>query len=409
MKIALINSTFAPDVIGGAELSVQYLAEGLVEAGHDVVVVAMGRESRIECHGRVRIYRVKLKNLYWPYDGRRAMPLRVAWNALDIANPFMAREIGAILVREKPDIVHTNNLQGISPLVWKASYELRIPVVHTIRDLYLLCPKSAMFRKGRNCDRQCFSCSLFSRAKRGLSRYVDRVVGISKYILDKHCTLGWFPNASQAVIHNSYPLPLEPTANHRGDKVRFGYLGRLDQRKGVELLLSAFRRSRLTDRSTLLLGGTGERSYVELLQSKAAGLPVTFAGRIAPQDLFSQIDVLVVPSIIHEALGRVIIEAYAYECPVIGSLRGGIPEIVENGKTGFLFDPDSSDALAILLERFASDPELARDMGRAGRIQFDKFQPHIIADQYEDVYSSIVHQGLPQMRTGNSTQIARRT
>ncbi len=391
MKILLINSLYPPDVIGGAELSVQYLAESLVESGHDVDVITVGRTNSVEERRGVRVHRIKLKNLYWPNEKRHATPLRIIWNLLDIANPFMASAIKKILEDRKPDVLHTNNLQGISPLVWKLASDMGIPVVHTIRDLYLLCARSSMFRHGANCNRQCFSCRLFSEPKREFSRYVNCVVGISQFILDRHSDLGWFPNASQNVIYNSFPAPAELPAPASNGAVRFGFLGRVDSRKGTELLLSAFENPEIASQATLLVAGTGDPDYVTSLIRKYETAPVTFAGRMTQEDFFGRIDVLVVPSIIHEALGRVILEAYAYGRPVIASNRGGIPEIVIPGKTGFLFDPAQPDELSACLRKFSTDRELAGQIAPACRSHFVQFRSEVIVPKYLTLYQSVVN------------------
>ena len=72
MRILIVNTLYYPDKIGGAEVSVQLLAETLVEQGHDVSVVciARGRVPRKESVNGVHVYRIRLFNVYWPFDGR---------------------------------------------------------------------------------------------------------------------------------------------------------------------------------------------------------------------------------------------------------------------------------------------------------------------------------------------------
>jgi len=76
------------------------------------------------------------------------------------------------------------------------------------------------------------------------------------------------------------------------------------------------------------------------LRKRAEGLPVEFLGYVKPEELFRLIHCLVVSSRWHEPFGRVIIETFACAIPVIASNRGGIPEIVDEGQTGWLYDPD---------------------------------------------------------------------
>jgi glycosyltransferase involved in cell wall biosynthesis len=336
---------------------------------------------------------VKLHNLYWPYGQRHSAPLRLAWNLLDINNPWMGREVERRLRALRPDIVHTNNLQALSGAVWVTAKRMDIPIVHTLRDLYLLCPRSTMFRHERNCEKLCRSCSLFANAKRPSSFLVDHVVGISRFILDKHLKFGWFPQASSSVIFNSYAPPREIKNHVRSERITFGFIGRVDRRKGIEWLLSSFADPRVATSATLIVAGDGEPEYVELLKSRVKHLEIKFVGRLTPEEFFAQIDVAVVPSIIDEALGRVILEAYAYGKPVIASNRGGIPEIVSNGRTGFLVDPDAPDQLTERLAGFIREPDLFAKLEPACQARFADFTPERIADQYLSVYKSVLDGG----------------
>lgn len=255
-----------------------------------------------------------------------------------------------------------------------------------------------MYRQGHNCERQCASCRLFSTPKRIWSRHVDAVVGISRFILDRHIDRNWFPRAKSTVIFNSFVPPDVVPDPSAGGAIRFGFLGRLDHRKGIEVLLNAFCQPGISDCSTLLVAGAGEPGYVGSLRERATGLPVTFAGRMSQDEFFSRIDVLVVPSTIHEALGRVILEAYAYGRLVIASRRGGIPEIVDENHTGFLFDPDQPDELETLLKKVIENRSLIWNMSGACISKFSEFRPEQVLSQYLNVYGQAV--GLPM--SGNA-------
>ncbi|MCM2271736.1 MAG: glycosyltransferase family 4 protein [candidate division Zixibacteria bacterium] len=389
MKVALINSTYFPHVIGGAELSVQYLAESLVTDGHKIAVIcAAEQEGRAEING-VTVYYIKLRNLYWPYGRRHSMPLRLAWNVLDINNRRMAREVEFCLKDARSELVHTNNLQALSVAVWDSAKRLGLPIVHTIRDLYLLCPRSAMFRNGLNCERPCFSCGLFSQFRRPFGHQVDHVIGISRFVLNRHRQFGWFPDSGQSIIHNSFkPIPI--VRRQRGRRLVFGFLGRLDFRKGIEWLLDGFSDPRISSSADLLVAGEGEPQYVSTLKSRSKELPVDFAGRLRQEQFFAKIDVLVVPSIIDEALGRSILEGYAYGTPVIASSRGGIPEIVESGRTGYLVDPAQPEQLVQRMLQFIKEPELIDKLSRACSDKFVEFTPQHIAEQYCEIYEPLL-------------------
>lgn len=170
MKVLLVNALYEPYGAGGAERSVQYLAEQLADLGHSVAVVTLSPDGdRTEYINGVRVHYVRLRNLFWWWDGRtRGDWQRYLWNVVDVVNLPLARKVGAILDREQPDVVHTNNLPGLSLLVWREVAARGLPLVHSVRDYFLLCATYTMYRDG-DCVTPCVQCRPFAAASRGLS------------------------------------------------------------------------------------------------------------------------------------------------------------------------------------------------------------------------------------------------
>ncbi|TDA70346.1 MAG: glycosyltransferase [Clostridia bacterium] len=396
VKVLLINTLYYPSILGGAERSVQFLAEALAGAGNDSVVVSTRPEPGIHMDwvNGVKVYYLGLRNVYWPFQGR-ANPggLKPLWHAIDTFNLFMAHPLINILEDERPDVVHTNNLAGFSVAVWPLVRRYHLPLVHTIRDYYLLCPRSSMFNHGNNCERRCAACRVYAMPRRYLSSQVEAVVGISSFLLGRHLEAGYFPNALvRRVIVNAYEAP--KTAGERAlvkgaRPLRLGYLGRLHPAKGVELLLSAVNEFK-DGHVEVWLGGTGNIEYENHLRSRFSSSSIRYLGFVKPEDLLRQVDVLVVPSLWHEPLGRTVFEAYAYGVPVIAARRGGIPEIVEEGKTGFIFDPDRPEYLSRVIELFLENPRLTEQMKPTCLAKARDFEPGKILEQYLDLYNSVV-------------------
>ena len=399
MKILLINSLYYPNQVGGAERSVQFLAEALVEAGHRTTVLSTSPASKLregEVNG-VRVYYVPLKNLYWPFRSEIsdiAKVVKPIWHACDAYNPWMTRAVRNVLNAEKPDLVHTHNLAGFSTAVWKEIKEQNLPLIHTLRDYYLLCPKTTMFRGERNCDYQCFDCKGFSVPKSFHIGCVDGVVGISRFILERHLSFGYFAKTPiKDVIPNAYDLNPCRTQQKKYDrarsKLRIGFLGRLVPSKGIEHLLEVCERWS-ADNLELLVGGEGETDYVSYLQNRYVLPNCTYLGRVKPEQFFSQVDILVVPSLWREPMGRVVIEAYGYGVPVIASSRGGIPEIIDEGETGFLFKPEQPKSLERAVKRFFEDPKLLTKMRPHLLAKANTFLPKTIASRHVDLYRSVL-------------------
>ncbi len=389
MKALILNTLYSPNIFGGAEKSTQLLAEGLQELGVEPVVVSTAPSRALGKVNGIKIYYLPLKNVYWPFDDRKRHTLvRGLWHLIDIYNPLMVKAVGAIIDEEHPDLVHTNNVSGFSVGIWKAVKSRGLPLIHTLRDYYLFCPRSAMFHNGQNCLMQCWNCRWFSYPKLRLSSLVDYVVGVSSFILRRHCESGYFPAAGRKTIHNpSLPQKqfYKPQAN--GD-VRFGYIGKLHQSKGAEDILIEFRK---LDRgkASLRLAGTGDLSYVSFLREHYAASNIAFLGFVPPDELYKQIDVLIVPSRWQEPLPRVVLEAYSRGTPVIATNRGGIPEIVEEGRTGFLYEPDKPRELAYQMQKFLKEPGLSKAMAQNCWEKAGELTQTTISRQYLDLYKSI--------------------
>ncbi len=383
MKIALVNDKYIHHEGGGAQESVRILAESLAARGHQVSVWTTtyrpDQRTTSELHSQVRVTFLPVANVYWPH-GPRPESLKPLWHAIDSHNPIMARRVGQLLDEEKPDILHTNILAGFSPAIWAEAAHRNIPVVHTVRDYYLMCPKGTRFKNGAKCDSPCPSCHIYSLPKKRATRHLDAVVSISRHLSNDH------PVSSpiQEVIHNSYRAEGKLPLRNYENGLKIGYLGRLCETKGIELLIDAVRQ---TDSAHLYIAGKGGTGYLEKLRQRAPSR-TTFLGSVSPQSLFEKIDVLAVPSLWHEPFGRVAIEAMAWGIPVIASQRGGLPEIIRPGKNGWLFEPNEKDGLPQLLRTIT--PEACRSMSEACLDRARAFLPEVIADQYERLYERVL-------------------
>jgi glycosyltransferase involved in cell wall biosynthesis len=383
MKIALVNDKYIHHEGGGAQESVRILAESLAARGHQVSVWAttyranQGRTT--EVHANVQVTFLPVANVYWPH-GKRPALLKPLWHAIDAYNPVMARRVGQLLDEERPDILHTNILAGFSTAIWAEASRRNIPVVHTLRDYYLTCPKGARFKDGAECGTSCASCWHYSLPKKHATKHVDALVAISRHLLRSHAIAA----PIREIIHNSYKA--EGTLPLRSDEggLKIGFLGRLFETKGLELLIDAVRH---TDSAHLYLAGKGSADYEDGLRQRATSR-ATFLGTVAPRSLFEKIDVLVVPSLWHEPFGRVAIEAMAWGIPVIASKRGGLPEIVQHGMNGWLFEPDEKDTLTQILRTL--NPKNCRYKRDACLERSRAFLPEVITAQYERLYDRVL-------------------
>lgn len=372
MKILSLHIYADASIGGGAEQTRETLLAALKARGHDIFGVGTAAGGGIKCaeSGGIRRWSVGLANVYWPLkDKMQPGWKKKLWHVLDVYNPVMRRRLGRILDIEKPDLVMLHNVTGWSVAAISAIAKRKIPMVQVLHDHYNLCVNSMMFRNGRNCTGQCADCRVMRLPHRVLTNQVDAVIGISQYILDRHILNGAFTKAKvKRVIHNARSADLLGlrTMQERparamtplGDlNIRFGFIGTLVPSKGIEELIVAF--ARLNDpRAELWVAGAGKPEYETLLKRVAEDARITFMGQMKPAAFFTAIDLLVVPSLWQEPLGMVVAESFVFGVPVIGSARGGIPEMITDGQTGFIFEPDAPGALTEALRRCADVPEM---------------------------------------------------
>lgn len=165
-----------------------------------------------------------------------------------------------------------------------------------------------------------------------------------------------------------------PALGGRGarSEVVIGAVARLSKEKGLHYLLEAFAvvASRRAEARLVLAGEGPERRRLERLAARMGlGERVQFLGQV-PHEQVPQVlqglDIFAMPST-YEGFGVAALEAEAMEVPVVASRIHGIPDVVVDGETGLLVPPRDRQALAAALERLASDADLRRRLGRAGR------------------------------------------
>ncbi|GAB3687922.1 glycosyltransferase family 4 protein [Salinarchaeum chitinilyticum] len=180
---------------------------------------------------------------------------------------------------------------------------------------------------------------------------------------------------------SDHPTWLQNAVDDAGDSFVLGYVGGLHEYKGVRDIPLAIEQSE-ADIQLLVAGGGPERERL----ADELGDQGTFLGSV-PYDampaVYDVMDALVLPSYT-EGLPRVVLEAQAMEVPVIASRVGGVPEVVDDGETGMLYEPGNVAELGNALEELASNPDRCRSIGRTGRGSVvDQWSWEQLYDRYE--------------------------
>jgi glycosyltransferase involved in cell wall biosynthesis len=361
VNIVFLAAMYAPYVGGGAERVLRTQAEGLARRGHRVHVLTLGEPGSGVVHDEVdgvRMVRVAIRNFYHPGSAAPPSLARVAWHVRDAANPGMVRDAREQLAALRPDVVVCHNVFGWSAMVWRAVRALGVPLVQVLHDQYLRCVRSTLFDRHR-CATPCLSCRIMRLPHRRWSRLPDAVVGASRFVLDAHVEAGYFRDVPvRTWIHNASHLDTrgQPARPRSGVDVVFGFIGTLAPNKGIEPLLATFR-SQAASHWRLLVAGTGEVGFVERLRADHADGRIAFLGRQEAADFYLGLDATVVPSLWDDTLPSVVFESLIHGRPVIGSRRGGIPEMIDEGRSGLLYATEEPGALGRALASFAADLE----------------------------------------------------
>lgn len=375
--------------MGGAEISVQLLAEGLVKSGHKVFVITTGAINSLQKLNGVIIIRVKQHNIYSSFfDKTRSPLLKTVWHILDSHNFFFFRKLSRLLKKIKPDIVHTNNIQGFSPIVWKAVKKANIPLVHTLRDYYLLCHKTLLFKNGSCCESLCADCRITNSIKKSQMLLPDCYVGISDFILEKHGEFNSI-HGRKKVVYNAVAGKKSTSNLVESEKITFGYIGRIAADKGVEFLVKELAAVKKEYRSKfkVLFAGKGDSFYINYLAELLEGIDHEFLGVVKPDEFYSRINVAVVPSLWYEPFGRIVIESLAAEVPVCAAQIGGLKEL-HNDDCMWAFKPEAGQLFPLLQQIIEKPEQIHRKKLRAASYA-SRFSEELYLKKYLEIYNEI--------------------
>jgi len=404
VRILQLTDFYHP-VIGGLERHVSTLSAELNRLGHSstVVTLASGGLPDEETIDGVRVIRI------------RSWTQRLTGLYADSAHPFhpTAPDPGAVaalrrvLERERPDVVHSHSWLQYSffPL-----YHPRQGPAHvvTLHDYGLGCARKTLVRQDRTgpCDGprldRCLACAPAQygavkgaaiagglRASRFLHRRADRYIAISTAVAEGSARALPARGSGITVIPTMLPNGLSAVADATarpgflpGEDGYIMFVGALGPHKGVDVLLEARRRMR--HRVPLVLVGTPRRDTPPI------GDPGVIVARNVPNAevmaAWKGCSVAVVPSIWHEPMGQVAVEAMLVGRPVVASDVGGLRDVVEHGITGLRVPPGDPGALAAAIDGLLDDPGLRQRMGEAGRDRARRFEAAQVAPQVLAVF-----------------------
>ena len=339
---------------GGAETVCFNTGNLLQQHGHDVIYFTLKWKEN----------NPSLQEKYFPESKEtRKGPLKQIKNVINYFYHFeAAKKIETLIIKEKPDLAHIHLMWGqITSSILPILKKYNIPIIYTVHDYRLICP-AYTFRNGKgniceDCKGKHFYKCFTNKCTKGnwiMSavmaaeqyfrnkffyplKFIDGIIYVSNFAQEihkkympltqkkKHITLY---NFSKSIIDSPKEVPLEKY---------YLFLGRLSYEKGIETLIKAF--TSLTS-INLKIAGTGPLE-TELKAQTQELKNIEFLGYKKGKELealISKAYMVIVPSEWYENNPMSIIESYAVGTPVIGSNIGGIPEIIQENTTGFIFE-----------------------------------------------------------------------
>lgn len=319
-RLLLVNAHGADEFSGGAERYVAQLADGFGLRGFDVEIL-----SSFPSHARGRNVTVLHDS-----DWRTSRSRRIRNHLGDVVSIPTGR-LDELVGRAKPDLVHTNNLPGISTAIWRVAQRRRIPVVHTLHDYHLLCPRVTLLQPdGTPCRPHPLLCGLRTKRLARWAGAVSQLVAVSNHLRERHAYL--FPGATLHTIR-LLVAPPEREFPPPGDRLRtLGYLGSLERTKGIDRLLAAAP-GLATLGCELRIAGHGRlRDEVEAVAAREPN--VSYEGSVSGDEkdrFFEECDAGIVPSVWDEpgAPAMTVLEWLGAGRPVLVSPRGGSAEVID--------------------------------------------------------------------------------
>jgi glycosyltransferase involved in cell wall biosynthesis len=388
VRIVLVHNRYRSNAPSGENRVVDQESKALAALGHEVI----------------RFERDSDEIEQWSRAKKASLPIRVIWSR------ETHRGLTAMLRASRPDVVHVHNtFPLLSAAVLYACRDAAVPVVATIHNRRLVCANGLFFREGAVCH-DCahgppipalvhgcyrgsrlatvpmvFSASAHRRAWRSL---VSAYLFASMSLRDQ---LGGLDLPQDRVFVRHHLLPRRTVTLGAREPTVF-YAGRLDEAKGVPLLMTGWDHYRTVATGTglrLVIAGGGplEREVAAWASSRPS---VEMMGQVDSNrciELMARARVVIVPSACEETFGLAAVEAMAVGVPPVAAGHGALVEIVTPDVDGVLFRPGDTTSLAAALADVDAYPERYEAYGEQARKTYEqRFSPERNLEQLLSIY-----------------------
>ena len=368
MKVAMLGGYSPEKPVGGVQMHIDRLAHHLSQMDDiELHLITFGSKKKETGKGNTKIHVLK------------------RWLPWYFYRPFEVLILRHAILKIDPDIVHAHeSCMSYSTVVALLSkkYPTLLTMHMVIKEWVKLEGKSSILTR----------LITIPNEKYVLSK-IPNIIAVSPYVED---LIGDMTNSKIYVVSNGVDIEdVENIRQYELDGHIIFYVGMLEKRKGVDLLIKAIStiKKEIPDVHLFIAGiGKEEINFKNLVKELDIEDNVKFLSFISEEEKYSyykSADVCVFPSRF-EWFGIVLLEAMVCEKPVVASNVGGIPYIVEDGKTGLLFESENVEDLAEKIITLLKDKELREKMGKAGRERAKEFTWDKAAERTVEVYEEVV-------------------
>lgn len=356
MRILLIGET--KSLFGGGEIYVSRLESLLDRKGHDVK--------------------------WWAPSSsvpKNSDEIKAVWNLK------YAKMVASVITDFRPDIIHIHGFMHrlSGSVLLKARHE-KIPLILTLHDFNMFCPRITLIRDGLDlCDHRfpninCFGSCLYRDALKNIIRYprlfinqhvvqccVDVITAPSKLLTE--IALNYFQKIPCHYIPNVLPRAFPDSPSIKGrNSCQFAYIGRLHNVKGIHFIINSMSLLRKQGILTnFVICGSGPQESDLKNHAHELGLQenINFLGQQSHDvvwNILKKSAAIVVPSSGADNSPLVIYEALAANTPVIASRIGGLPDLIDDNETGFLFKPGDVNELSEKMQTLLQFEEQKKEL-----------------------------------------------
>lgn len=406
MKILSLNNYHY--LRGGSE-QVYFSEMALLQAhGHEVFSFARKTDKDIPSdYSNLFPHDMRTDKLHFSFGGFRI--LREV-----IYSSESKKQLDKMLKEISPDVVHAHNIYGrLTTSVLDLMNKKNMPVVMTLHDYKLICPSYLLMSDNQICEnckggkyynailKKCHKNSIVASAIYAFESWINNIfkkyknnvcffIAPSQFLRNKLIEFRW--PAEQIVYIPNYIVSQDFIPNYE-PKNNLLYIGRLSAEKGISTLIKAFKKVDKQNLQLIIVGDGPEKERLEEMSKKDNR--IQFTGYLSGRKLGEvtrNAGAVVVPSVCYDNAPISILEAFAYGKLVIGARIGGIPEMIDDGKNGFLFEPGNEDDLSNIISNFLNlSQENIIKMGKNARKKVEKqYSPEIHYEKLINVYRDAI-------------------